>query len=110
MIVATAGHVDHGKTSLVRALTGTDPDRLKAEKEQLEALWMYQALDLVQPALLTRLLDAKDGHIRALFASYACHCTTLGATPNRICGDWAGYAREYLEADHPGAIALVALP
>ncbi len=32
MIVGTAGHVDHGKTSLVRALTGVDTDRLKEEK------------------------------------------------------------------------------
>ncbi len=32
MIVGTAGHIDHGKTSLVRALTGTDTDRLKEEK------------------------------------------------------------------------------
>ena len=31
-IVATAGHVDHGKSSLVKALTGTDPDRLPEEK------------------------------------------------------------------------------
>jgi selenocysteine-specific elongation factor len=30
-VVATAGHVDHGKSSLVRALTGTDPDRLEEE-------------------------------------------------------------------------------
>ncbi len=32
MIIATAGHVDHGKTSLVKALTGVDTDRLKEEK------------------------------------------------------------------------------
>ena len=32
MIVATAGHIDHGKTALVRALTGTDTDRLPEEK------------------------------------------------------------------------------
>lgn len=32
MIVGTAGHVDHGKSALVRALTGVDPDRLKEEK------------------------------------------------------------------------------
>src|SRR3954462_4235069 len=31
-IVATAGHVDHGKSSLIKALTGTDPDRLPEEK------------------------------------------------------------------------------
>ncbi|MDZ7373296.1 MAG: selenocysteine-specific translation elongation factor [candidate division KSB1 bacterium] len=33
-IIGTAGHVDHGKSSLVKALTGTDPDRLKEEKER----------------------------------------------------------------------------
>src|SRR5580704_3173778 len=32
MIIGTAGHVDHGKTTLVRALTGIDTDRLKEEK------------------------------------------------------------------------------
>src|SRR5688572_567375 len=31
-VVGTAGHVDHGKSSLVRALTGTDPDRLAEEQ------------------------------------------------------------------------------
>jgi selenocysteine-specific elongation factor len=34
MIVATAGHVDHGKTTLVKALTGTDTDRLAEEKRR----------------------------------------------------------------------------
>jgi len=34
MIIATAGHVDHGKTSLVKALTGTDTDRLPEEKKR----------------------------------------------------------------------------
>ncbi|HEY2614228.1 MAG TPA: GTP-binding protein, partial [Chthoniobacterales bacterium] len=33
-ILATAGHVDHGKSALVRALTGTDSDRLPEEKER----------------------------------------------------------------------------
>ncbi|MEM7141047.1 MAG: selenocysteine-specific translation elongation factor [Actinomycetota bacterium] len=33
-VVATAGHVDHGKSTLVKALTGTDPDRLAEEKER----------------------------------------------------------------------------
>ncbi len=32
LIVGTAGHIDHGKSALVKALTGTDPDRLKEEK------------------------------------------------------------------------------
>ena len=33
-VVATAGHVDHGKSALVRALTGTDPDRLPEERRR----------------------------------------------------------------------------
>jgi selenocysteine-specific elongation factor len=33
-VVGTAGHVDHGKSTLVHALTGIDPDRLKEEKER----------------------------------------------------------------------------
>src|SRR5438270_317403 len=33
-IIATAGHVDHGKSALVKALTGTDPDRLPEEKRR----------------------------------------------------------------------------
>ena len=32
VIIGTAGHIDHGKSALVLALTGTDPDRLKEEK------------------------------------------------------------------------------
>lgn len=34
VILGTAGHIDHGKSALVRALTGIDPDRLKEEKER----------------------------------------------------------------------------
>ncbi len=34
VVIGTAGHIDHGKSALVRALTGTDPDRLKEEKER----------------------------------------------------------------------------
>ncbi|MBI5875496.1 MAG: selenocysteine-specific translation elongation factor, partial [Deltaproteobacteria bacterium] len=33
-IIGTAGHIDHGKTSLIKALTGMDTDRLKEEKER----------------------------------------------------------------------------
>jgi selenocysteine-specific elongation factor len=34
VIVGTAGHIDHGKSSLIKALTGTDPDRLEEEKRR----------------------------------------------------------------------------
>lgn len=33
-VIGTAGHVDHGKSTLVKALTGIDPDRLREEKER----------------------------------------------------------------------------
>ena len=48
MIVGTAGHIDHGKTTLVRALTGVDTDRLKEEKERgisIELGYAYTPLD-----------------------------------------------------------------
>lgn len=48
MIVGTAGHIDHGKTSLVRALTGVDTDRLKEEKARgisIELGYAYVAFD-----------------------------------------------------------------
>ena len=48
MIVATAGHVDHGKSTLVRALTGVDPDRWEAEKQRgltIDLGFAYQEID-----------------------------------------------------------------
>src|SRR5512139_2039628 len=46
MIVGTAGHIDHGKATLVRALTGVDTDRLKEEKARgisIELGYAYQS-------------------------------------------------------------------
>lgn len=34
IVIGTAGHIDHGKTTLVKALTGIDTDRLKEEKKR----------------------------------------------------------------------------
>ncbi len=34
VVIGTAGHIDHGKSALIKALTGVDPDRLKEEKER----------------------------------------------------------------------------
>jgi len=50
-----------------------------------------------------------EGALRALFASYASHTTTLGADFNASHGDWAGGAQAAIEAVHPGAVALIAL-
>ena len=50
-----------------------------------------------------------DGHLRAVWASYACHCTTLAGTDNHICGDWAGYAQAEIQNDLPGVTALITI-
>lgn len=57
------------------------------------------------------LLAARDaqGQLLAVVVNYACHCTTLGGDFNRLHGDWAGVAQEYIEAEHPGTTALVCL-
>jgi hypothetical protein len=44
------------------------------------------------------------GKVRALVFGYACHCTTLSGT--LWSGDYAGFAQEMLEKEHPGALAL----
>jgi selenocysteine-specific elongation factor len=51
MIVGTAGHIDHGKTTLVRALTGVDTDRLPEEKKRGISIELGYAF-----------MDGPDGH------------------------------------------------
>src|SRR5919201_1005889 len=47
LILATAGHVDHGKTALIKALTGNDTDRLPEEKDRGISIELgYARLDL----------------------------------------------------------------
>src|SRR3954466_9640021 len=47
LVLGTAGHIDHGKTALVRALTGVDTDRLPAEKQRGITIDLgFAALDL----------------------------------------------------------------
>jgi selenocysteine-specific elongation factor len=49
-IIATAGHVDHGKSALVKALSGTDPDRLPEEKRRQITIDLgFAALDVTTP-------------------------------------------------------------
>ncbi len=45
-----------------------------------------------------------DGKLRAVFFGYACHNTTLSFY--KFCGDYAGFAQEYLQAGHAGVTAL----
>lgn len=49
-------------------------------------------------------VDSPEGRLRVVALGYACHNTTLAL--NQWCGDYAGFAQEYLEAAHPGVTAL----
>jgi selenocysteine-specific elongation factor len=67
VIVGTAGHIDHGKSALVRALTGTDPDRLEEEKRRGITIDIgFAHLELPAPAEETLRLGFVDvpGHER----------------------------------------------
>ena len=79
VIIGTAGHVDHGKTVLVKALTGTDTDRL-AEEKRLDVL----------AALLSG--DQKT------FELFRCEAPELMHLPEATF-DW--YCRNYLDRDYP---------
>jgi hypothetical protein len=50
-----------------------------------------------------------QGKLRAVVLNYACHNTTLRGNFRQIHGDWAACAQEAIEADQPGAVALVTL-
>ena len=50
-----------------------------------------------------RVVDA-DGQLRAVLFGYACHNTTLSF--NKFCGDYAGFAQEYIEQRRPQTVAL----
>ena len=55
IVVGTAGHIDHGKSALVRALTGIDPDRLKEEKARgitIDLGFAHQEIDGVNFAFV----------------------------------------------------------
>lgn len=50
-----------------------------------------------------------NGRLIAVLANYACHCTTETGSFNQISGDWAGFAADLLEAQHPAAVALIVI-
>jgi selenocysteine-specific elongation factor len=62
-VVATAGHVDHGKSTLVRALTGTDPDRFPEEKARGLTIDLGFAFTELDDAGVVGFVDV-PGHVR----------------------------------------------
>ena len=63
IIVGTAGHIDHGKTALVRALTGVDTDRLEEEKRRGITIDLGFAHLNLTPSLRLGFIDV-PGHER----------------------------------------------
>ena len=73
VIVGTAGHIDHGKSALVKALTGVDPDRLKEEKERGITIELGFAHLLLPSETLAGIIDV-PGHekfVRTMVAGAA---------------------------------------
>lgn len=64
-VIATAGHVDHGKSSLVLALTGTDPDRFEEEKRRGLTIDLGFAHTVLPDGAAISIVDV-PGHVRFL--------------------------------------------
>ena len=73
MIIGTAGHIDHGKTTLVRALTGVDTDRLPEEKRRGITIELGYAYLRADDGVTLGFVDV-PGHERLL------HTMLAGAT------------------------------
>ncbi len=69
-VIATAGHVDHGKSTLVRALTGTDPDRLEEEHRRGLSIQLGYAWTALPGAGEVAFVDV-PGHERFLTTTLA---------------------------------------
>jgi selenocysteine-specific elongation factor len=66
-VVATAGHVDHGKSALVRALTGMEPDRYAEERRRgmtIDLGFVWTTLDLSSPAVRQRPVPTSENDVR----------------------------------------------
>lgn len=70
VVVGTAGHIDHGKSALVQALTGTDPDRLKEEKARGITIELGFAHAAVASDVMASFVDV-PGHERFIRAMLA---------------------------------------
>ena len=94
----------------LRALSNRKPSRLSYSEGHAGFAVNRRAqigpVDHVMPMIR---VDDPDGNLRAVWVSYACHCTTFGPADNFMCGDWAGFAVERIRRNHPGAVALVTI-
>ncbi len=102
--VALAALADR-KPAILSTATGR-VDFAANRRSQNSLIGRAKPTDHDLPALFVK---GPGGEVRAVLVNYACHCTTLGGTYNRIHGDWAGAAAKLIEERHPGAIGMVAI-
>ena len=106
----TRGMLDKLESAAVAALAHRFPAQLSwSEGRATFAANRRTPGGPVDHALPVLKVESRDGKIRALVASYACHCTTCSGGVMQVCGDWAGFAQEALERDWPGAQAMIAI-
>jgi putative heme-binding domain-containing protein len=82
------------RAALAAWVSSLDPKRPEHEPHLLEALWTYQTLDIVEPTLLARLLDARDDRVRAAAVR------VLSAWHERIDGA-IGHLEPRVADEHP---------
>ena len=83
-VIGTAGHVDHGKSTLITALTGIDPDRLQEEKERGMTIDLGFAWLTLPSGQEVSIVDV-PGHerfIKKMLAGIGEHHAQRGAQPD----------------------------
>lgn len=98
LVVATAGHVDHGKSTLVRALTGTDPDRLAEERRRGLTIELGFAWAALPSGRVAAFVDV-PGHQR-FFANTLVGMGPIGTALLVVAADegWCAQSGDHLAA------------
>lgn len=101
--------LDHMEKVALAALADRKPSRISLAvgsagfARNRRALW-GGPVDHSLPVLF---VHSTEGKLRAVFANYACHATTLSF--NKVHGDWPGTAMVGIEREHPGVVALIGI-
>jgi hypothetical protein len=97
-----------GRLSWARGSVGFAANRRVLKDGKWTGFGVNRAGPVDHTVPVLRVVDPA-GSVRAVLVGYACHCTTLGGDFNKVCGEWAGYACDAIEREHPGAVALVVI-
>ncbi len=102
--------VDAMEQAALQAFADLKPGKLTYTRSQADFAANRRSppgpVDHDLPALF---VTDEQGNVRGVWASYACHCTTMTSAYNVVCGDWAGFAMSELEKEYPGAVALITI-